>query len=31
MDSWKRFNEKLLPDKNQFYSNLKLEENTDAD
>ena len=24
MDSWERFDEKLLPDKEAFYSNLKM-------
>ena len=31
MDNWKKFNETLLPEKEEFYSNLKVEEITDAD
>ena len=31
MDSWKRFNETSLPDKEDFYSNLNTEYITDAD
>ena len=31
MDSWKRFNETLLPDKEDFYSNLNMGKITDAD
>ena len=31
MDSWKRFDEKSLPDKNIFYSKLYLENITDED
>ena len=31
MDSWKRFNETSLPDKEAFYSSLKMEDITDAD
>ena len=30
MDNWKRFNETPLPEKKEFYSNLKLEDITDA-
>ena len=26
MDSWERFNEKLLPSKKDFYSNLNMED-----
>ena len=29
MDSWERFNETLLPDKEAFYSKLNLEDITD--
>ena len=31
MDSWKRFDETSLPDKEAFYSNLKIEYITDVD
>ena len=31
MDSWERFDETLLPDKEAFYSELKLEDITDED
>ena len=31
MDSWERFNETLLPDKEAFYSKLNLEDITDKD
>ena len=31
MDQWKKFNETKLPEKEQFYSNLNLENITDAD
>ena len=31
MDSWERFNEESLPDKESFYSNLHLENITDED
>ena len=31
MDSWERFDEKLLPDKKAFYSELYLEDITDKD
>ena len=31
MDSWERFNEKSLPDKEAFYSNLNMEDITDVD
>ena len=31
MDSWERFNEKLLPDKEAFYSSLNMEDVTDVD
>ena len=31
MDSWERFNEASLPDKEAFYSNLKMEDITDVD
>ena len=31
MDSWKRFNETTLPDKEYFYSELHLEDITDED
>ena len=31
MDSWKRFDETLLPDKKDFYSNFKIENTTDDD
>ena len=30
MDSWKRFDETLLPDKEAFYSNLNIEDTTDV-
>ena len=31
MDSWKRFNETSLPNKEAFYSNLNTEDITDVD
>ena len=31
MDSWQRFDETLLPDKEAFYSNLNMEDITDTD
>ena len=31
MDSWKRFDETSLPDKKDIYSNLNMEDITDAD
>ena len=31
MDSWKRFDETLLPDKKDFYSSLNIEDIADAD
>ena len=31
MDSWERFNERLLSDKEAFYSNLNMEDITDVD
>ena len=31
MDSWRRFNETSLPDKDAFYSNLNMEDITDVD
>ena len=31
IDSWKRFNETLLPNKEDFYSNLNMEDITNAD
>ena len=31
MDSWERFDETLLPDKEDFHSKLKLEDITDED
>ena len=31
MDSWERFNEKLLPSKKDFYSNLNMEDISDID
>ena len=31
MDSWKRFDETSLPDKEAFYSNLNMEDITDVD
>lgn len=30
LDSWQRFNETSFPDKNEFYSNLTMENITDA-
>ena len=30
-DDWENFNETTLPEKEDFYSNLKVEEITDAD
>ena len=31
MDNWERFDEKLLPHKKDFYSNLNMEDITDTD
>ena len=31
MDDWEKFNEKSLPKKNEFYSNLNVEDIIDAD
>ena len=31
MDSWQRFDETLLPDKEAFYSNLNMKDITDVD
>ena len=31
MDGWKKFNESLLPEKEDFYSRLNVEDITDAD
>ena len=31
MDDWERFDETTLPEKEEFYSNLNMEEITDAD
>ena len=31
MDDWKNFNETLLPEKEDFYSHLNMEDITDAD
>ena len=31
MDEWEKFNEATLPEKEEFYSNLNLEDITDAD
>ena len=31
MDTWERFNEKLLPSKKDFYSNLNMEDINDID
>ena len=31
MDSWERFDEALLPNKEDFYSSLNMEDITDAD
>ena len=31
MDNWKKFNKTLLPEKEDFYSNLNMENITDAD
>ena len=31
MDEWERFNETKLPEKEEFYSNLNVEDITDAD
>ena len=31
MDSWERFNEKLLPSKKDIYSNLNMEDINDID
>ena len=31
MDDWKKFNERTLPEKEELYSNLNIEEITDVD
>ena len=31
MDEWEKFNEKTLPEKEEFYSNLTMEDIPDAD
>ena len=31
MDDWEKFNETSLPEKEEFYSNLNIEDITDAD
>ena len=31
MDEWEKFSESSLPEKDDFYSNLNMENNTDAD
>ena len=31
MDEWEKFNKTLLPEKEKFYSNLNMEDITDAD
>ena len=31
MNEWEKFNDTSLPEKEEFYSNLKVEDNTDAD
>ena len=31
MDEWEKFNETTLPEKEEFYSNLNMEEFTDAE
>ena len=31
MNDWKKFNETTLPEKEEFYSNLNMEDITDAD
>ena len=31
MRDWQKFSEPLLPKKEEFYSHLKMEDNTDAD
>ena len=31
IDKWEKFNETLLPEKEEFYSNLNMEDITDAD
>ena len=31
MDDWEKFNEKSLPDKEDFYSHLNMEDITDSD
>ena len=31
MDEWEKFNETLLPENKEFYSNLNMEDITDAD
>ena len=31
MDDWEKFNEMSLPEKEEFYNHLNMEDNTDAD
>ena len=31
MDEWEKFNETLVPEKEEFYSNLNMEDITDPD
>ena len=31
MDGWEKFNKKSLPEKEEFYSNLNMEDITDSD
>ena len=31
MDGWEKFNKKSLPEKEEFYSNLNMEDITDTD
>ena len=31
MDDWEKFNERTLPEKEEFYRNLNMEDITDAD
>ena len=31
MEEWEKLNERLLPEKEEFYSNLKMDDITDAD
>ena len=31
MDDWEKLNETLLPEKDDFYNNLKMKDNVDAD